>query len=88
MSKIETINWHAWIDTQPGADPKLYVTGEVRTSALNKFPVLKPAVPQGINPTILLLDLSIVEEGVGGQVVTFRPARYEQRAQSGRTASS
>ena len=84
MSKINSRDWKAWINTQPGADKKLFVTGEVETSSLNMVPVLKPAVPQGINATILLLDVTSERQGnAGGAQIGFREARYEREAQKG-----
>ena len=83
MTVPPSFNWNAWIDVMPGSKPTLYVTGEVQTGAANLVPVLTEAVPQGINPAILLLDLTIVQQGVGIQLVAFRPARFEKAAKQG-----
>ncbi|WP_127595643.1 hypothetical protein [Nitratireductor alexandrii] len=84
MTGVISIQWRAWHDLMPGVTPTLYVTGEVQTSAGNMVPKLRPAVPQGINPQILILELSIEQEGDAGiQLVAFRPARYTQEAGAG-----
>ncbi len=77
-SKPNTRNWNAWVDLQPPGPGRLHVTGEVEVSATNKNPVLNKHQPQGINPEILLLDLAIVEQGLGNQVFAWREARYEE----------
>ena len=65
--KPETKNWKAFEDRQPGPgrSPTLRVTGKVKISNTNQKPRLAEAVPQGINPTILFLDLIVDAEGVG-----------------------
>ncbi|MGN6463947.1 MAG: hypothetical protein ACTHLP_00525 [Rhizobiaceae bacterium] len=79
---IDTL-WKAWIDAMPGAQNKIYVTGEVRTGAANEVPKLTMAVPQGVNPNILVLDLSIQDSGDRGiQLVAFRAARFERESGS------
>ena len=73
-----TRNWKA--DEKPdfvGRNYHLTVTGEVEVSATNLMPKLDEHTPQGINPRILLLDLTIVSAGgVGGQIMIYKPARY------------
>ncbi len=59
MDAPQTRKWRAWLDLQPGAEQQLHVTGEVQVSATSKEPVLTRSQPQGINPAILILDLSI-----------------------------
>jgi hypothetical protein len=79
MGKLIDTLWTAWVDLMPGAQHEIYVTGEVRTNAANELPKLTPAVPQGPNPNILVLDLSIHDSGDPGiQLVAFRPARFER----------
>lgn len=50
----------AWIDAMPGAEPKLIVTGDVETRTGGWRVSLVRAVPQGINPAILILDVAAV----------------------------
>lgn len=65
MSKVTTSNWTAWINLMPPLPTPggtLHVTGDVDTHS-SDFAYLSKAVPQGINPKILLLNL-IVETGI------------------------
>lgn len=79
-----TKDWAAWINTMPGSEHKLIVTGKVETEAGNLVPVLREAVPQGINPAILLLELTIEVDGdFGTQDIAFRDARFEKPAKAG-----
>jgi hypothetical protein len=84
MSGISTKDWHAWINLQPGSERKLIVIGKVETSAGNMVPVLRKAVPRGFNPAILILDLSIEQQGDRGSAdVAYRDARFETPAEPG-----
>ena len=84
MPAPKTRKWRAWLNLQPGSENQLHVTGDVEVSATNKEPVLRRAQPQGINPKILILDLSIRELGIGEQVITWREAQYmEMRCRPG-----
>ena len=81
-------NFSAWVDLQPGAPPRLNVVGEVETSAGNRQPQLSRAESQGIVPTHLILDLTIVEvSGVGTADVAFRSVRYTERDGKGQYTS-
>ena len=83
-SAPKTRNWSAWIDLMPGKAPALHVRGKVETNAGNFHPDLKEAVPQGINPSILILDLTIVKKGEGGSDdVAYRDAIYDKPAKKG-----
>jgi hypothetical protein len=74
-----TRNWKAWLDLEPPALSTFHVVGEVEVSATNKEPVLTKADPQGIDPSTLLLDLTIRETGdAGDQVMTWREAHYQE----------
>lgn len=79
---LGTRDWYAWINLMPGAPSRLYVTGTVITRTPVASVELVPAVPQGINPAQLILDLRL---GANSplQVVTETPVRYEQAAQQG-----
>jgi hypothetical protein len=74
-------NWKAWQNLQPPGPPRLIVTGQVELSNTNETPDLREHVPQGINPEILLLDLSITAHGVGNPVMTWRDVRFEKSIQ-------
>lgn len=73
-----TRNWSAnELSDLVGRHYHVEVKGEVETSATNLLPKLTFRAPQGVNPRILLLDLTIESEGgLGGQVVLLRKADY------------
>jgi hypothetical protein len=62
MTSLEQNAFKAWINKQPGSGGGLHVIGKVQASA-GAVGTLSKAVPQGINPLILLLDLAITEVG-------------------------
>ena len=77
----KTKDWAAWENRMPqigGTGPTLYVTGKVKVPGTQYKPVLTPAVPQGINPKILLLNLGIEGQGDAEGGKTWRDVRYEQ----------
>lgn len=79
-----TQDFATWIDLMPGKPSQIIVKGEVETNGGHLVPVLDKAVPQGFNPQILLLTLSIRDTGmVGTADVTFRPVRYSAPASAG-----
>lgn len=81
---LKSRNWNAWINLMPGSKTELIVTGEVETTAGNLVPVLKEAVPQGFNPSILTLELTIERQGNFGTAdVAYRNARFEKPAGQG-----
>src|SRR4051812_24957551 len=66
-----------------GRHYRIFVTGDVEVTATNLFPKLSYHRPQGFNPRIPLLDLTIESSGgFGGQIVFYRSAFYI-RATSG-----
>lgn len=69
----------AWIDTQPPGPKKLIVVGKIEVPTGGWSATLEPAVPQGINPDILILELVTIKP-VGNviQVLSTIEARYEQ----------
>jgi hypothetical protein len=81
----KTRNWKAnEIPDFVGRRYLLVVSGDVQVTATNLTPKLTVHVPQGINPRILLLDLSIVSSGgLGGQIVFFKSVHFT-RPTSGR----
>ncbi len=70
--------WKAWEDRQPPALLALHVTGEVETGNSNQSPHLKEAVPQGINPTILILNLSLTASGAGTTMMGWKHVRFDK----------
>jgi hypothetical protein len=71
--------WQAWLDTMPGPPtPTLHVTGECLAPSASYKIKLVPAVPQGINPKILILK-KVVTQGTGIQVPTKIPVHYTKK---------
>jgi hypothetical protein len=81
MSKslTNTKNWKAWQDLQPPGPPTLHVTGEVETTNSNQTPQLSEANPQGINPKILLLNLTITTAGTGLTVIDCKQVTFTKK---------
>jgi hypothetical protein len=82
----KTKDWAAWENRMPqigGTGPTLYVTGKVKVPGTQYKPVLTPAAPQGINPKILLLNLSIEGQGDAQGGESWRDVRYEQPVAAG-----
>lgn len=73
MPKPNSRDWKATEDRQPGpSGPTLRVTGQFESTNSSQRAYLKEAVPQGINPAILILDLVIVSEGTGATVMDWK----------------
>lgn len=51
--------WKAWLDTMPPGPWTLHVTGSCKFPTHGYKVTLKPSVPQGINPAILLLTKTV-----------------------------
>lgn len=75
----ESKNWAAKETTDfAGRSRKVTVTGTVQTLASNERVSLVKAVPQGTNPTILLLDVSITSHGMGTDVLGWADVEYQE----------
>lgn len=61
--------WKAWLDIMPPGTPTLHVTGKCVFPTHGYKVTLKKAVPQGINPAILLL-LKVVKRPTGFVIQT------------------
>jgi hypothetical protein len=61
--------------------------GEVETSNSNQTPHLCEAVPQGINPIILILDLVLATSGNGNAVMGWKSVRLEKKLSRDHLAS-
>lgn len=73
-------DWYASHDHMPPGPKKLYVTGKCTFPTTGFSVELKPAVPQGINPSIYILN-KIVHEPTGptADVITTVDVRYEEQ---------
>jgi len=58
-------DWSAWLNTMPGSERTLHVTGTVTCPNPGYKAELVPSSPQGFNPEIYLLDL-VVTPPCGG----------------------
>ena len=80
---IQSKNFRAWENLQPPAPHSFHVSGTVVVRATNYVARLEKAVPQGINPKILLLDLIVDKVGdVGGDAITDLPVQYSEKKYS------
>lgn len=84
MGAPSTRNWNAFCNKMPPSPGNFYVVGEVETMAGNRVPILRPSVPQGINPAILMLTLTIEDSGqIGTQDIAYRGVRYDRSSCDG-----
>lgn len=78
--KTDNCTWNAVHDFQPVQPPRLRVTGSCMMPTPGYQLALKRAVPQGINPAILILELSVTRPtGNVSTVVTKTDVRYEEQ---------
>lgn len=72
-------DWHAWLNTMPPKPDDLHVMGDILVGNPGVQPTLTMREPQGINPTILMLDLHLVQQpGMWPQVMTCASARFDR----------
>ena len=73
-------DWYASHDHMPGSAKTLYVTGKCTFPTPGFTVELQPAVPQGINPKIYILN-KIVHKPTGPipDVLTTIDVRYEEK---------
>lgn len=75
--------WTAYHDFMPPRTPTLRVTGECTTPTPGYRIRLEPAVPQGINPKILLLNKIVTPPtGPRPQVLSKVEVRYSKRTRT------
>lgn len=73
-------DWKATINKMPPPPDVLHVRGQVEVPNPGVDVSLNRREPQGINPTILLLDLVLVQQpGQWPQVVVKKLATYEEK---------
>jgi hypothetical protein len=75
-------SWTAVLDRMPPAPPRLTVEGYCTCPTGGYKASLTKAIPQGSNPTILILDLSTTPpSGIANQIVTdYKVAYQEERS--------
>ena len=75
----ESKNWKAIESTDfGGGNRTINVTGDVQTFKSNEKLSLTRAEPQGINPQILLLNLTVSGEGIGSDVLGWQHVEYSE----------
>lgn len=74
-----TKNWSATLNKMPPGPTSLAVTGEVETTMGGTTVTLSKKVPQGTNPTILLLDLTVKQPEVGTAVMGWAKPRFDEK---------
>ena len=83
LSQSQT-GWHAWVNAMPPGPPTIHVVGEVLVSNPGVIPLLNMIEPQGINPAILLLDLSLIQStGMHPQVIVNKQVTFERKMPKG-----
>lgn len=71
--------WYAWLDTMPPKPDDLHVAGNVVVANPGIEVFLVERVPQGINPSILMLDLHEYQRpGAWPQVMTPKQVRFDK----------
>jgi hypothetical protein len=79
MPKLLKQTFKAWLNEMPGSKHKLIVTGELEVPTSGWKAELTRKEPQGINPTILMLEVHAqAPQGMVSQIVQKLPLRYEQ----------
>lgn len=77
-SYLHLDNWNAVHNAMPPGPDSLYVQGDVVVATLGYSVGLEPAIPPGISPKILILDLSVTKPpGPAGQQIDTLTARWD-----------
>jgi hypothetical protein len=81
---VDTSDWYAWVNAFPPGPSSFHVTGIVYAPTPGYTASLEVAVPQGINPRDLILDLHLrALPGIWPQVITPISVRYDLADYSG-----
>lgn len=72
-------DWYAWLNTMPPPPDDFHVIGDVTVGNPGVEAVLTMSEPQGINASILMLDLNLVQKpGIWPQVISCAQARFDR----------
>ena len=72
-------DWYAWNNTQPGGPSSFHLIGGIEVGNPGIDVLLTKRHPQGINPTILMLDAGFYQKpGMWPQVMTCASTRYDE----------
>ena len=81
---LKTRDWYAWNDFQPPKPDYFHIVGEVYVPNPGVNPLLVPTEPQGINPSILLLELYLCQaSGLWPQIFVWKSVRYDKKITDG-----
>jgi hypothetical protein len=76
---MKTRNWYAWINLMPPKPDDFHVIGDALVGNPGVQAELCMREPQGSNPSILLLDLHLVQRpGMWPEVMTWMQCRYDR----------
>lgn len=71
--------FYAWVNLMPPQPDDFHVIGGVQVGNPGVVAALTKRHPQGFNPQILILDLSLIQQpGLWPQIVTCAQARYDE----------
>ena len=74
-----TKDWYAWNNLMPPKPDSFHVTGWVEVPNPGVEPYLLYKSPQGPNPSIIFLDLILVQlPGVWPQILVWKQVRYDE----------
>jgi len=72
-------DWYAWINNQPIGPPSFHLIGGIEVGNPGIEVVVTKRSPAGINPSILMLDISLYQKpGMWPQVMTCASAIYDE----------
>jgi hypothetical protein len=76
--KCKCYGWNSVLDLKSPGTPLLRVDGKCQVSLSGYKVEIKRAIPQGVNPAYLILELSITEPSDGADVITTIDVHYEE----------
>ncbi|MGE8175007.1 hypothetical protein [Pseudomonas fluorescens] len=76
---ISSKDWHAWLNAMPPKPDDFHVVGDVEVANPGIEAYLTMRAPQGFNPSILMLDLHLIQRpGNWAQMLSTAQARYDR----------
>jgi hypothetical protein len=74
-----TKDWYAWNDLEPPPPFSFHITGSIQVPNPGVLAFLHKRIPQGINSSIILLQLELIQlPGFWPAVMTDRDVRYDE----------
>jgi hypothetical protein len=76
---VATQGWAAWNNLMPPPPDDFHLVGSVQVGNPGVTATLTPKAPQGIDPQILRIELSLHQQpGMWPQIVTWTQARFDK----------